>query len=537
MLKALLKKQMLEVRNVYLTGRKGKDGQAQKAKNPKGMYVLFIILYVVIMISMFFMSLGIGSALIPAGLGWLYFTIAGILAFLLGVIGSVLSTAQALFRSKDNELLLSMPIPPSNIIFVRMITVYLMSLVYESVVIIPAIIYYFIAGPVTVLSVVFSILSMFVLAFLITAISCGAGWLVSLIASKLKNQKIILVLLGVLLIGIIYYFQFNASRLIGSVVTNAEQIAESLEGWGYPLYAAGLGMTGNALGFLVFLIISAVLFAIAYFAVTKSFSRIALSKETPSKYAAFKKSDIRTSKVQDTLFRRELKRFTSSVTYMMNSGLGILFLTAGAVLVFIKIPELRDLLHSAQMQFSGVDSLLPVLLSCLVCMLTGFVLITGSSISLEGKYLWIYQTLPIDPYQVFLNKIKLHVVLAGIPALLCILALGIAIEASIPAFICMVIFTGMYIVFNASFGLMMDLRKPKLKWTNENQAMKTNITILVDMLIGMLIPLVLGALYLVLTFFIGPELYLAILIAIFAGLTLLVHKWLAGKGRRIFSTL
>ena len=81
------------------------------------------------------------------------------------------------------------PIPPAKIVLVRMISVYLMSLLYESVVTIPAVIYYFIVGNVTVLSVILCILSIFVLAFLITAFSCGAGWLVSYIAAKLKIRR------------------------------------------------------------------------------------------------------------------------------------------------------------------------------------------------------------------------------------------------------------------------------------------------------------------------------------------------------------
>ena len=43
MLKALLRKQLLEVREVYLTGRKGKDGKKKKLKKSKGLYALFIM--------------------------------------------------------------------------------------------------------------------------------------------------------------------------------------------------------------------------------------------------------------------------------------------------------------------------------------------------------------------------------------------------------------------------------------------------------------------------------------------------------------
>ena len=536
MIKTLLRKQLLEVREVYLTGRRGKDGQKKKLKKSKGLYVLFIFLYLIIMISMFFMSMGIGFSLIPAGLDWLYFTILNIITFLVGIIGSVLSTAQALFRSKDNEFLLAMPIPPSKIVFVRMTTVYLMSFLYESVVLVPAIIYYFIAGSPSVLSVIFCILSLFIMAFLITAFSCGAGWLVSLIATKLKNQKIVLTVLAIALIGVIYYFQFNASRMITSLVENAETIAQNIKGWGYPLYAPGLGMTGNVLGFLLFLAITAVLFGIAYYAVTKSFAKIALTK-AEEKSAIFKSSDIRTSGLSDTLFRRELKRFTASVAYMMNAGLGLFFLLAVAVLVFIKTSDIRTAMASIGQGYPWIDQVAPVVMACAVCVLTSFCMMASCTISMEGKYIWIYQSMPIDPYRIFRAKMGLHIVLTGAPALLAVLAVGIAVRASIVQFICMIVFTIMFIILTAAFELMLDLKRPKINWTNENQAIKTNITVFVDMLIGFLVPGALGSIYLALVPFIGPELYLVIWIAVFAGLTLLIHKWLAGKGRAIFSTL
>ncbi|MBQ9029963.1 MAG: hypothetical protein IJ106_00740 [Parasporobacterium sp.] len=533
MLKALVRKQFLEIRNLYLTGRGGKKKQL---KSPKGMYFLLGFLAFIIMVSMFFASMGVGDVLIPAGLDWMFFAVMCLIAFLLGIIGSVMSTAQALFRSRDNELLLSMPIPPAAIVFVRMISVYIMSLIYEGVVLIPAVIYYFIFGQPSFLSVVFCILGIFLMGFLITAFSCGAGWLVSLIAAKLKNQKIILVIMGVILIGAIYYVQFNSSRLIRSLVENAETVAERIRGWGYPLYAPGLSMTGNVPAFLVFLGITAVLFGIAYYAVSKSFSKIALMKET-EKFAAFRKTDIRTSGVMDTLFRRELRRFTSSVPYMMNAGLGILFLVALGVIALIKFGDIREVITGIGSVYPLIDSYMPVALACAVCLLSSFCMSASCSISMEGKFLWIYQTLPLDPYRIFQAKIRLHLVLAGVPALFCLLVLALSVGVSIPAFVCMLVFTGMYIMLTASFELMLDLKRPKLNWINENQALKTNVTVFIDMLIGVLLPVALGALYLLLITQIGPELYLAILIAVFAGLTLLVHRWLTGKGRRIFQTL
>ena len=48
-----------------------------------------------------------------AGLGWLYFAMMGLIAVLLGAFGSVFTTYSTLYLAKDNDLLLSLPIPVS----------------------------------------------------------------------------------------------------------------------------------------------------------------------------------------------------------------------------------------------------------------------------------------------------------------------------------------------------------------------------------------------------------------------------------------
>ena len=536
MFKALLKKQMLEIRTVYLTGRKGKNGRRKQTKNPAAMLVLLGFLYLLIMFSFFGLSALLGSSLFPAGLDWLFFTVMNVIAFLLGVVGSVLSTASALFSSKENELLLSMPIPPSMIVAVRMISVLILGFIYEAAVLIPVVVYYLINGNVTVKSAVFSILGIFVMGFLVTAVSCFAGWVVSIIAVKLKNQKIISVILIVIFLGLFYYFRFRIEYIMRDIAANAEKIAASMNGWWYPVYAPGMGMAGNTLAFVLFVIFTAVLFAVAYYAVTRSFSRIALA-ESSGKKAAFKNEYIRVSAVQNTLLKKELKRFTASVTYMLNSGLGILLLLAGTVIIIIEWGDGRQLLADFSMSFPDIDIILPVIVAAAVCVLTSFCMMCSCSISLEGNNIWIYQTMPLDPYSIFMAKIRLHVLLTGIPALICVTAVGAFAGAKFFTLIIMAVFTEMYIVTTAFLELKMDLKRPKLDWTNENQAVKNNLNVFADMMVSMFVPVVIGGLYWLLYRFIGPEIYMVIWIAVFAGITLLTNKWMLEKGRGIFSCL
>lgn len=539
MLKALIRKQLLEIRYVYLGGgrKKGKKKGAVKApKNSRAIYVIFVIAYIFIMFGVFGLATLLGSTLFPVGMDWMFFTVMNIFAFLLGIFGSVLSTSNALFRSKDNELLLSMPIPSSKIVFVRMIAVYITGMIYECIVIIPSIICYLMWGNVTAAGVIFSFLSIFIMGFMIAAFSCLAGWIVSLIASKMRNMKILRVLIIAILIGGLYYFQFNAQRIFTYIAQNAQEVAGRVHGWGYPLYAAGLGMSGDIIAFLVFTAMTAVLFLVAYWAVSKSFAKIALTKMSEKK-TQFKRSDIKTRGIQDALFRREMKRFTASVTYMLNAGIGILLLIVAAVLLIIKMQDVRMLTDQIASGLHNGQYLISIMMVQAVCVITSMICIAACSISMEGKGIWLYKALPVDPYSIFRAKISVHLVLAFVPALLCALAGGIMLQMDFAMFICMAVYIFMYILLTASFELVMDLRKPKLDWTNENQALKTNVNVLGSTFAALLVPLLVAGIYYLVMGFMGPVMYLVIFIAVFAVLIILIHRWLRNSGTEKFISL
>ena len=75
---------------------------------------------------------------------WLYFTIMAMVAIVLGAFGSVFNTYSSLYLAKDNDLLLSMPIPVRTILLSRLLSVYLMGLLYSGVVLLPAMIVYWV---------------------------------------------------------------------------------------------------------------------------------------------------------------------------------------------------------------------------------------------------------------------------------------------------------------------------------------------------------------------------------------------------------
>ena len=135
MLKTLLRVRMAALLAAF-------TGQSRKRKSQtkgKAVGYAFLMLYCFCaFVFLFYASFSqLAAAFFPAGLGWLYFAMFAIMAFALMFIGSVFTAKSQLFEAKDNELLLSMPVPPGMILLSRMAALLAMNFVLELVVALP----------------------------------------------------------------------------------------------------------------------------------------------------------------------------------------------------------------------------------------------------------------------------------------------------------------------------------------------------------------------------------------------------------------
>mgnify|MGYP001541597997 FL=1 len=139
MLKTLVKKQLMEIFRSYFYN--AKTNKKRSAAGTAAYILLFAALMLGGLGGMFTgLSLMLCVPLSQAGMGWLYFALMGLLAAFLGAFGSVFNTYSALYFAKDNDLMLSLPIPVRTLMASRLLTVYLMGLMYSAVVILPAVI-------------------------------------------------------------------------------------------------------------------------------------------------------------------------------------------------------------------------------------------------------------------------------------------------------------------------------------------------------------------------------------------------------------
>lgn len=146
-------------------------GKKRRSKGGLALYALLLVYVVAVFGFLFYQMMGVlCTPLISSGLSWLYFALAGTMATALGVFGSVFAAQSQLYEAKDNELLLSLPIPPGRILLARMLVLYAQTLIFEATVLIPCILVYQNTEGTPPLGIVFFLMLMLLLPLLALAL-------------------------------------------------------------------------------------------------------------------------------------------------------------------------------------------------------------------------------------------------------------------------------------------------------------------------------------------------------------------------------
>ena len=530
MVKILLKKQFTEIFRAYFYDAKKNKARSKAAVT--GYIVLFVFLMVGILGGMFtYLSIALCKPLSAAGLGWLYFAIMGIISILLGAFGSVFNTYSGLYLAKDNDLLLSMPIPVGTIMVSRLLGVYLMGLMYSGVVLIPAAAVYIITASHSLPAVIGCILLVLLISVFVLTLSSALGWVVAKISLKLKNKSFITVIVSLLFFGAYYFVSFKAQDIISNLIMNAAKYGDRIKGSAYPIYLFGRVGTGDFAAMLIVAAVVLLLFALMWALISRSFLKIATATGKTAK-KKYRETVARKKSVQSALLHKEFTRFTSSPNYMLNCGLGILLLPVLGVVLLIKGNTLMPVMNELFGKNSGSAV---ILLFTAVCAAVSMNDMATPSISLEGKSLWLAQSLPINPFDVLTAKLNMQLILTGVPVIFCMLCAAFMFTPLqfVTAFVSVLTF----VLLLALFDLFIGLKMPNLNWTSEITPIKQSGGIMIAMFGGFIYAGVYCALFFMVGHKIGAVPFLLAVGVVNIILSLLLYFWLKKKGCAAFSSL
>lgn len=526
--KALIKKQFLQITAFVTQDRR--TGRRRSRLSTVGFGLLFLYLAVVMLGSFGSIAAALCDLLEPMGLSWLYFVYMLLLALMVSTLTGAFLSHSMLFAARDNELLLSLPIPVSQILAVRMLWVYLIDLGYFLLVFLPAEAVYAVKAAHPAGALLAAVPVALLSAGASTAVSCLLGWAIAAFAARVRRKSLVTILLSLAFCGFFLlgwnWLQQDLNRLLAqSLQTGLLQDPGSAM-----LKLLGSAVCGQPGALAATAAVLLAVLAAAYLLLARQYGTLITTRRGAAK-AVYHEKALKKSGVSRALLLRELRRLGSSAPYMLNGALGTVLLPVGGAAVLWKAEELRVMLAQLPAEFC-------VPLMCAAgCMAACVNLITAPSVSLEGKTLWLMQSLPVAPQQVLQAKLRLHLLLTLPPAAFCLLCLlAVCRAAAAESLLCFAVLA-LFVLFTAQFGLMMGILMPDLNWTSEAVVVKQGMATLVALFGGWATLLALGLVYLLLAGYLPEAACLGLTAAVLAAADLLLARWLNRSGAARFAAL
>ncbi|MGN0973587.1 MAG: hypothetical protein ACI4OT_02465 [Bacilli bacterium] len=475
---SLLKAALSQDMNMFKYSTKRNSSKLKKILFP-------IFLFIVVGISIGTYAYMIAEKLAPFKLTYIMLSMFIMLVTIMTFIEGIYKSQGILFEAKDNDLLFSLPIKKSQILFVRIFKLLLFQYIYNLMFLLPAFVIFIYFERPGVSFYFISLLMTILIPIIPTVISSILGYIIKSSSAKFKSKKIIQTLLSTIVFLGIFYFSMNLENFIQDIASKATSINDILTGIYYPL---GLYINlitqfkllelvklllVNIVSFILFILIGAKF----YFSIISSSKETSISKKTNNK----NKTIIKRKPIV-SLVRKELKRYFYSPVYMFNTSLGLLLSVIVSIYLCFKGKGIFDMVLANYGVSSDLS--LPVLFYFLILFVGSMTSISSSSISLEGKTMNITKSLPIKEKTILNSKI-ITCFMIELPFLLFSSILFFIKFRPSLFYIILILLIGLLTIFiSANIGLIINLKYPKMNFTNDTEVVKQSMSSMISVFIG-----------------------------------------------------
>ncbi|MEL7608411.1 MAG: hypothetical protein AAGU74_02775 [Bacillota bacterium] len=462
-------------------------------------------------------------------------TLGMVAASLIILVTGIFRVNGVLFGQRDYDLLLSLPVPARTLVLSRILILYGSELFFTAFLLIPAGVVYAMRSAPGAMFYISLMLTLLLIPAIPIIVSAVIGLVIARFSVSFRYKNLVSIVLAFAVMIPIILYSFDTKGIM-SLVENFGSIAKAVSESVYRMYPPSRWFAGavtqNSFGsLLLFAAVSIAAIALFTFVLSKTYRGLNEWLTGVKKQKSFRLGKVRRSGLFKALFQKEWRRYTSSVLYVVNTAMGVILMTfaCGAIL-FSGAEQVATILEMPQLG-AVAQTFAPFLLCVLVAMTST----SSSAISMEGKHLWQLKVLPVDAHAVFSAKIAVNLVLT-IPA--------IALNATLlvitlrPDFALALLY---YIVpmacgiFTAQAGLIANLIWPKLDWTNEVQAIKQSMPVMVSIFGGMAITILPAVL--VLNLSLDHRLSLLVVALLYALAAYASYRWLSVRGAKKFHLL
>ena len=454
-----------------------------------------------------------------------------ILAVLIGFFFTLFAAQGVIFGGRDNDLMLSLPISSFTLMLTRTLALYLENLVFTLFVMIPCGGAYLICGGagggVFFLRLLFAV---FFLALIPTCLSLICGFVLAWCNSKVSRWALLSTLLYCVFFFLLMAGVFQLNRLLSQL--DSTGMPWAFDGLGRPFLWLSQGVCGGSIPALLgFCAVCLLPFLALVWLFAQRYKAIVTGLSARGARSDYKLGRIAAGSRRRALLVKEARRFFNSPVYLFNAGISlILLLIAAAAAVVV-----RDKLMSLLGLMEGLPLLPP--LALWVGLLLSMAAITASSISLEGRQLWIVKAAPIPCTTLFAVKIAFQLLLCLPCLVISALCFGVSLSLSAGQILLLLWAGGTVGLFTAPFGLFINLCFPKLDAANDAVVVKQSASAMIATFGGMLSVGLAAGLYALTWRPLGPDGAVALCGGGFAVLSAVFFRLLWTKGKTLYLAL
>lgn len=513
-------------------------------KNTKSRFILplFIALYLMFMI--WSLANSLFEKVAPMHIGYCLLSLFTFGVSIMTIIEGIYKIGPLIFNCKDDDLLLSLPIKKSTVLFVRIFKFYIFELLFNSLFLLPTMLAYIRWNE--FLDITYFITSIIMLLFLPIipiVISCIIGTITTSLSSRFKYKNISQIIISMITILGILLLSYNMDGILNYIANNATDINEIITKIYYPagIYAK-LIISFNIKDLLIFILIHISLFILMIYILSKFYFRInsRLKKVTTTKKVKIDALVIKSKSKTSSLIKKELNTFFKTPVFIINAGFALVLFIIASIMITIKFDTVIPILTDENYFNLSKDLIMnnkSILILILILFTSFMTSITNCVISLEGRNINILKSLPINTKTILLSKIYSSLILTTPVLILGDIFLFIKLKINILESILLIILSILVPLVSHFIGLIVNLKYPKLDYENSAEVVKQSTSSFISVIIGMLLLIISITIIINIVDTTSVLLILSLAIIIYLIINLILYLYLINKSVKDFNKL
>ncbi len=453
--------------------------------------ILPLVLIIAIFFSIWSYANIIMEPLVEINLEYVLLTLFIIFTSIITLVEGIYKSSNLLFNCKDDNLMFSLPIKKSVVLFVRIFKFYIFELIYNSIFLLPAVLVYLRYVSVDSTFYIVTFLAVLLFPIIPIVISCIVGGIISITSSKFKFKNIAQIFITLIFLLSVLYISFNLENIIKDIAKNATSINEIITKMYYPAGAYIKLITNFEIKDLIlFIVVHLAMFSVTIALLGKIYFKIN-SKVQTVKTVHNKKSNykIQANKPIIALIKKEFKRFINSPVFVINAGFGLVLYIISCVIIIVKVESTAQIFASQGINITveQIKAYIPVIQFGLICFASLLSSITCSMISLEGKTFDVLKSLPIKPYKIIMSKVYTAIIIMIPFIIIGDLVMFVRFKFNLLEMFIILIASIILPLVSEIMGIIINIKYPKMNAANDTEVVKQSVSSLIAVFAGMAI--------------------------------------------------